>query len=158
MKTRRLASLALAAAVLLGTTGCAFITTQATDIEYNAADGVGFNVADIEVRDALIVANEDGSLGNLSAAVINTADSSSTLTLEYGEVGSSSTARLNVPAGRTLTLGNDGVEPLLLSGLNTMPGAVISVEFTSGDDSRIVLVPVLEGYPYYEDLVPSALR
>jgi ABC-type uncharacterized transport system auxiliary subunit len=40
VNTRRLASVALAAAVVLSTAGCSMISPQATTISYSAADGV----------------------------------------------------------------------------------------------------------------------
>ena len=40
MNSRSLASLALGGLLLLGTTGCAAITHQATTIQYSPADGV----------------------------------------------------------------------------------------------------------------------
>ena len=159
MKTRRLASIALVAAVMLGTAGCTFITPQATDIEYNAADGVGLDVGGVQIRDALIIADESGRVGNFAAAVINTADSSQVLTLEYGPVGNSERTNIRVAAGETLTLGNDDVDPVLLVGLDTQPGAMLDVQFSVGDDSTVVMLPVLDGsLPQYEHLVPSVLR
>ena len=62
MKPRLIASLAIGALVVLGTTGCSMISTQATTITYSAAEGVNVHGAGpLEVRNALIVANEDGS-------------------------------------------------------------------------------------------------
>ena len=40
MKSRLIASLALGALVVFGTTGCAMLSTQATTLEYSPADGV----------------------------------------------------------------------------------------------------------------------
>ncbi len=39
MKTRLIASIALGAAVVLGTTGCNILAPQATTIDYSASDG-----------------------------------------------------------------------------------------------------------------------
>lgn len=152
MNTRRLAPLALVGALLLGTTGCTFVTDQATLTEYNPGDGVGFSVGDLKVRDALIIADEQGALGNFSAAVINDADRSQTLTLTW-DGGS---ADIDVNAGQTLTLGFDGDEPKLLEDLGTPPGALASIEFSDGSQSTLATIPVLDGgLEHYRDLVPD---
>lgn len=161
MKTRRLASLALvAAAALFGTTGCTFITHQATTIPYNAADGVGFEIGNaIQVRDALIVADEEGRLGNLIGAIINSTDSAQTIEIEYGPVGDSTTERVRVGAGEILTLGHAGEAPLLLVDIDTKPGAMMPVSFAADGQQTLALLPVLDGtLPQYADLVPSAQR
>ncbi len=55
--------------------------TQATTIPYSAAEGVNVRGSGpLQVRNALIVANEDGSEGNFVAAIVNQTDESHTLT------------------------------------------------------------------------------
>lgn len=151
---RLVAAVALSAAVVLGTTGCTFMTHQATTIEYPASDGV--NVAttggDVVVRNAFIIADEDGTAGNLVAAFINEGDKSATLDIDVaGEQLS-----FRVPAGERVSLGADE-EPLLIENLGVKPGATVEVLFVSGDgDVEPVHVPVLDGtLPEYADLVPS---
>ena len=71
MKSRLFASLAVGAAVVLGTTGCNLVAPQATTIDYSASDGV--NVPEsgpLQVRNALIVADEEGTVGNFVAAIV----------------------------------------------------------------------------------------
>src|SRR5690606_37225954 len=66
IKSRLVASVALAVAVAVGTSGCAMVSTQATTIPYSPADGV--NIPDsgpLKVRNVLIVADEEGIDGNL---------------------------------------------------------------------------------------------
>ena len=51
-----------ASTVVLGTTGCSMISPQATTIPYSAADGVNVPASGpLKVRNALFVANEDGT-------------------------------------------------------------------------------------------------
>ncbi|WP_308187553.1 DNA modification methylase [Microbacterium allomyrinae] len=157
-KPRLVASLAIGAALVVGTTGCSMISPQATTIGYAAAEGV--NVPDesgpLEVRNAQIVANEDGSEGNFVAAVINRTDESHTLTIELGEGSSVIPLTLRVPAGATISLGADGEEPLLVEGLDTPPGADIVGFFQSGDGTGVLVsVPVLDGaLDYLAPLAP----
>ena len=156
MKPRLIASLAIGALVVLGTTGCSMISTQATTITYSAAEGVNVHGAGpLEVRNALIVANEDGSEGNFVAAIVNQTDESVTLNMEFGEGGAIKES-IRVPANSVVSLGTEDTEPILLKGLDTPPGADIAGYFQSGDaEGVLVSVPVLDGgLEYLAPLVP----
>ena len=118
MNLRRLiAPIAVGAALVLGTTGCSMISPQATTIEYSAAEGVNvYASGPLDVRNVFIVANEDGSAGNLVAAIVNQTDESHTLRIELGEGDSSQSFTQTVPARSTVSLGADGEEPILVDG------------------------------------------
>ncbi|MCE7481738.1 DNA modification methylase [Microbacterium profundi] len=155
MKSRLVASAAISALVLLGATGCTFITPQSTEIAYSASDGV--NIADsdgpLEIRNAMIIATEDGATGNLIAAIVNPTDKPATLTVEIEGLDP---LTLRVGAGDTVSLGANA-EPLRIDDLDTMPGATIKIYFQSGDATGTAAdVPVLDGaLSYYADLVPQ---
>ena len=155
MKSRLVASAAISALVLLGATGCTFISPQATKIEYAASDGVNVSDADgpIDVRNVFVVATEDGSVGNLIGAIVNPTDERATLTIT---LPGSDTFTITVPAGDSISLGADA-EPLRIVDLDTMPGATIEIHFQSGDSTGVkAAVPVLDGsLSYYADLVPE---
>ncbi|MFJ2370921.1 DNA modification methylase [Microbacterium sp. NPDC087665] len=155
MKLRLVASAALSALVLLGATGCTFISPQATKIEYAASDGVNVSDADgpIDVRNVFVVATEDGSVGNLIGAIVNPTDERATLTIS---LPGSDTFTITVPAGDSISLGANA-EPLRIVDLDTMPGATIEIHFQSGDSTGVkAAVPVLDGsLSYYADLVPE---
>ncbi len=152
---RLVAVAALGAALVLGTTGCTFMTHQATTIPYSASDGVnvGSTGGPIEVRNALVIADEDGAVGNLVAALINTGDKSANLTISVADEQLS----VRIPAGETFSLGGDE-DPLRIDGLDSKPGSTVEMLFSSGDDAEAepVQVPVLDGtMPYYSDLTPE---
>jgi len=155
VKSRLVASAAISALVLLGATGCTFITPQSTEIAYSASDGV--NIADsdgpLEIRNAMIIATEDGATGNLIAAIVNPTDKPATLTVEIEGLDP---LTLRVGAGDTVSLGANA-EPLRIDDLDTMPGATIKIYFQSGDATGTAAdVPVLDGaLSYYADLVPQ---
>lgn len=159
MNSRRLiASISVGAALVLGTTGCSMISPQATTIQYSAAEGVNiYDGGPLDVRNAYIVATEDGSTGNFVAAIVNDTDDSHTLRIELGEGGSTIPFTVRVPARTTLSLGADGEDPILVEGLDTLPGADIPGYFQSGDeDGSLISVPVLDGeLPYLAPLVPT---
>ncbi|MFK4760522.1 DNA modification methylase [Microbacterium sp. ZW T5_45] len=155
MKSRLVASAALSALVLLGATGCTFISPQATTINYSASDGV--NVSDesgpIVVRNAFIVANEDGSVGNFVAALVNQTGERETLTIS---IDGFDPFTVTIPANGRISLGADE-EPLRIVDLDTQPGATIEMHFQSGETTGAKAeVPVLDGsLSYYKDLVPE---
>lgn len=155
MKPRLVATAALSALVLLGATGCTFITPQSTTIEYSASDGV--NVADtngpIDIRNVFVIATEDGAVGNLIAAAVNPTNESATLTVT---VAGSESFTVTVPAGETVSFGANE-EPVRIDGLDTKPGATVEMHFQSGDSPGVISeIPVLDGsLSYYSDLVPS---
>ncbi len=155
-KTSRLvAAVAVGLAVALGSTGCSMISPQATTIEYSPSDGVNVpSSGPLLVRNAFIVADESGSTGNFIAAIIN--DTDSTETLNMGLNGQRAT--VTVPARTVVSLGVDGVEPLLIQGLDSAPGTDVSVAFQSGDGEGVEFsVPVLDGtLPEYAPFVPKS--
>lgn len=154
MNTRRLAPVALAVAVLLGATGCSMVSPQATTIEYSPADGVSIpSSGPLKVRNALLIADESGSSANFLAAIVNDTDEAETLNV--GVDGRTEAVR--VPARSVVSLGFDGADPILFSGLDTRAGADLDVSFQSGDGEAVVhSVPVLDGtLDYLADFVPE---
>ncbi|MDR6867575.1 hypothetical protein J2Y69_002179 [Microbacterium resistens] len=155
MKSRLAASLAITAAVIVGTSGCAMIAPQATTIQYSASDGVNVSGSGpVVVRNAFIVANEEGTAGNLVAGLVNESDKGVTLTVQAEGVPSQT---LDLGAGKTMSLGGDEHKPLRLDGTDFTPGATVGVYFQSDDEKGVLAqVPVLDGtLPYYAGLVPS---
>jgi len=155
VNTRRLAPVALAAAVLLGVTGCAMISPQATTIPYSPADGVNIPASGpLKVRNALFVADESGENANFLAAIVNDTDSAQTLLV--GVDGANKSVR--VPARSSVSLGFDGAKPLLFEGIDTPAGSDVAVTFQSGDGEGVEkAVPVLDGtLDYLADFVPAS--
>nr|WP_314844912.1 DNA modification methylase [uncultured Microbacterium sp.] len=154
MKSRLVASAALSALVLLGATGCTFITPQSTEIQYSASDGVNvFDDSPIDVRNAMIIATEDGSTGNFVAAIVNPTDEKATLTVTIEGLDP---LTVTVPAKGRISLGATE-EPLRIEDLDVTPGSTVEMHFQSGDAAGTkTQVPVLDGtLSYYSDLVPS---
>lgn len=152
---RLIASLAVGGALVLTTTGCSMISPLATTIPYSAAEGTNVHGSGpLEVRNALIVANEDGSEGNFVAAIVNQTDDSQTLNIEIGEDGPTLTVK--VPANSTVSLGSDEDEPLLVEDLDALPGTDVTTFFQSGDAEGVLAsVPVLDGsLDYLSALAP----
>lgn len=157
MKSRFVAAVALSAAVILGTSGCAMLAPQATTIPYSPADGLNIpeNGAPLIIRNALVV-TDTGATGNLVAAVVNMTDQAATLTVQVGEGSAASTLTLDVPANTVKSLGAN-TQPLRIDNLNAKPGSTVKIAFQSGDTAPVVsAVPVLDNAEkYYNGLVPT---
>jgi len=153
VKLRIVASIALGAALTLGAAGCSMIAPQATTIDYSASDGVNIPPSGpLDVRNAMVIADESGTAGNFIAAIVNDTDEPQTLVFGFGD----DTTTLRVPARERISLGVDGEEPILLEDIDTLPGATLPMSFQSGDGEGVrTEVPVLDGLlPYYTEFVP----
>lgn len=71
MKTRIASSLALAAVIALGATGCGLFAPQGTTDPYAPSDGIEASFADLDVRNLLLVAAEDGRHFNVVFTAVN---------------------------------------------------------------------------------------
>nr|WP_218844856.1 DNA modification methylase [Microbacterium pseudoresistens] len=148
--------MAISALVIVGSSGCAMISPQATTIHYSASDGVNVpGDGPVDVRNAFFVVNEDGTIGNFVAGLVNTTDQPVTLSIEVDGLPAE---KIRLGADDVISLGGTDEEPLRFAGIDAEPGSTISVYFQSGDAEGVVTeVPVLDGtLPYYADLVPTA--
>lgn len=154
MKARLIASVVLAASVVLGTSACNLVSPQTTTKQYDASDGVSGRVGDLKIRNAVIITG-DGTDGNLLVAVTNEGGAHA-LTIQYGE-DDSDTVETLIPKESTVSFGADGEEPLLLEGIDAEPGSLLTVFFQYGEETGVeLLVPVLDGaLPEYSEFVPS---
>ncbi|MCR2791773.1 DNA modification methylase [Microbacterium sp. zg.Y625] len=153
VKSRLLASLALGAAVVVGATGCNMLAPQATTIAYSPSDGVNVPApGPVDVLNAMVIANEDGSAGNFIAAFVNTSlePQEITVAVQNGEA-----EIIELAAGESVSLGVD-VEPILFTDLGVPAGATVPMAFQTGMESGTVAeIPVLDGaLPYYTEFEP----
>ncbi len=154
MNSRALASIALGAAVLLGTTGCSMISPQATKIEYAAAEGINVPSASgpVDIRNLYFVVGEDDSASLIGAFVNPTGeDQRALLSIADGE-----NLVVEVPAGDVVSYGVE--EHKTVESFTAKPGSMVEVAFTSGEgQTTTVGVPVLDGtLEYLQDSVPTA--
>lgn len=161
MTSRALASIALGAAVILGATGCNMISPQATTIPYSAAEGINIDDASgpVKVRNLFIVADESGENGNLIGNFVNNTDQDHTVTIQINEGADAVNVEVDVDAHSTVVLGgtgDNGEDPVLLEGMNAEVGATVVSYITSGGETVMTHVPVLEEKLHYlEGLAPK---
>ena len=98
MKTRLVTSLALAATVSLALTGCGLIAPQATTDPYSPSDGIEFNIADVEVRNLMLITDADAEQFNVVFVGINNGDSAAQLDFRFESANGSGTASANFRA------------------------------------------------------------
>lgn len=152
---------------LLTATGCGASEEQSPRFEgdpdvyrYSAGDGVNIEgVGPLAVRNVLVVANEEGTEGNLVAAIVNESDADQVLTIEVGEV-SSPQLTIDVPAGETISYGESDslADAPLIENLGAIPGSTVAMTFQAGDADPVTeQVPVLgDCLPYLDGLEPGS--
>ncbi len=156
MKSRLAASIALAAALMVGATGCTFSAEIATEKEYDPSDGVGAEVGELAIRNALLI-GETGEELNLVMTVASAADVDRRLTVQWESEGERVTEAIVVAAGdRTRVGGPEDENQIVISGSGATIGGLVPVFFTYNGAAGVeVLVPVLDGaLPEYELYIP----
>ena len=156
MKSRLTASIALAAALMLGATGCTFSAEIATEKEYDPSDGVGAEVGELAIRNALLIGDTNETL-NLVMTIASSADVDRRLTVQWQANGERVSEAFVVTAGDRTRVGGPADETqILLTGTDATIGGLVPVFFAyTGAEGVEVLVPVLDGsLPEYELYIP----
>jgi hypothetical protein len=154
VRRRAVASVAVAALVLLGTSACNFVAPQATSDMYEPSDGTATTVGDVKVVNALLI-SADGEEANLVANFINKSDSRVRVTLQYKSGSQKVDETITVGPGQVKQVGGDGIE-VMLENIDAKPGDLFPVYLQYGNaEGKQLLVPVLDGtLPEYEALLP----
>jgi hypothetical protein len=151
-----MATVVVAAGILLGTTGCNLYAPQATTIHYDASDGVSGDVGDLAIRNAILL-TEDDENGNLLVHVVNSSAEDVELLVQYEGVDEKVDQTITVPGNSTTEIGVDGGESVAVESPDATAGSLFPVYFQYGDFTGTeLLVPVLDGsLAAYSTLVPS---
>ena len=151
MKARVAASIVLALGLAVGMSGCTLLTPQDTLHIQESAHGVNGKVGSIDIRNAIVVSNAKGSVGNLVVTLVNNDDKAHYVTVHHGSKSES----VAVPAGGVKKVGSG--TRVQFSGLDAKPGSLTDVYFTYAEVTGAQLqVPVLSyTFPGYADYAPS---
>ena len=148
MKTRRIASsLALAAALALGATGCSLIAPQGTLEPYAPSDGVDVTIENIAVRNLLLIADESGENFNVVFTGVNNSADDAIVRITFVNGSNEASADFNLAPGST-SFGNpdSDVAPQLASIAGLRAGATVEAFFeVAGGGETQYKVPVLDG-------------
>lgn len=147
MKNRIAASLALAAALTLGMSGCSLIAHNATAVEYAPSDGVQVSSEGVALRNIMLVADETGDNFNVVFTSVNNTGAPAQVTMNMKSESADSTVDVVIPAGTT-QFGNpesgDDVIMTTLGGLQA--GQTVKTYFTiNGVSDLTEYVPLLDG-------------
>lgn len=155
---RAAASIILAGALLVGTAGCTFITPQATLEKYDPGDGVGVDVGNVQVRNAVAVLGEDGHALSLIVSIVNSGSRSANVDLQYQSSGEKTTITKAVNANDVAAFGNTDEKQIVILNPDVKAGALYPVFVQYGDnEGKVMLVPVFDGTGIYKDLTPPAI-
>jgi hypothetical protein len=161
LKTRRIASsLALAAVLAVGATGCGLAAPQGTTQDYAPSDGIDVNVGTLKVRNLLLIADETGENFNVVFTGVNDGEAPGLLRVVFVSEEASSEASADFLLEPGLTMFGDpngATAPTLVTIPNLKPGATIDAYFEVAGGGEVQRqVPVLDGtLAEYRDLVLS---
>lgn len=148
---RRTASVAAAALLAVGLTGCGAVNQQATTMHYAASDGIVFDVADVEVRNLLLVTNTADEPARAIGSLIN--DTSEPASVELVVDGTST--KIKVPAKTSLKL-EDDENKTVIPQAGAAPGSHVDATLKVGSNSVQESIPVVNGaLPEYRPFLPE---
>ncbi len=148
MKIRIASSIAIAAALALGATGCSLIAPQGTLKPYAPSDGVDVNVEGVDVRNIMLIADETGENFNVVFGAVNLTGAEQELAVTFMNEGTQQArAEFTVPTGNTLFGNPEGDEaPVVVTIPGLQPGATIDAYFQQPGAAEVEhKVPVLDG-------------
>lgn len=154
---RTAGSLVLAGALLLGTAGCTFVSSQATLIEYDPSDGINANVGTVQIRNIVAITNEEGDALSLLVTFINSGDRSANVDLQFETAGERLTVTKPIGGGDVVSYGNEvGQEQIIVLEPGVEAGSLFPVYVQYGDEEgEELLVPVLTAAGPYAELAPA---
>ncbi|WP_066518154.1 hypothetical protein [Curtobacterium ammoniigenes] len=157
MRTRLLGSVAVAAAIVVGASGCEFMTTPDTQQIRQITDGINLQVGSLSVRNALLISNPSGSNARFIATVVNMSNQSEELSIQAKD-NSADQQTVSIPANATVDLAKSAkADQVVFHKVDVKPGDLTKVFFTyPGASGASAGIPVLTGaMAEYATLVPT---
>jgi len=153
------ASAVLATALAIGTTGCTFITQQATLIPYSPSDGIEANLGDVKLRNVIALMSDDGLSASLLITIINDGDVTAFVRMQTVSTSGEQVDFLRpVPSNSVVSFGNTvDDEQLIVSMPDAIAGGLLPVYVQHGTvPGTEMLVPALSAFEeHYKDLKPA---
>lgn len=156
MRARLAASAVLVALLAIGTTGCTFMTPQATTDHYDPSDGIGTTIGDVKVNNALLV-TEDGMSASLVISIQNGSQYGEQVTIQYEDATKTKVNdSIFVNSGSVVSLGANGPSTVILTGIDAPAGSLFPVFIRYGDTTgKQLWLPVLAAEGEYSELAPQ---
>lgn len=157
MKARLVASAVLVALLAVGTTGCTFMTDQATTQHYDPSDGIGTTIGDVKVNNAMLV-TADGKTASLIISLQNSSQFGEQISIQYEDASKTKVdANVYVNSDSVVSLGANGPSTVILTGIDAPAGSLFPVFIRYGDQTgKQLWLPVLAAEGDYADLAPTA--
>lgn len=161
VRRRLVAAAAVAALPLLS--ACATFSPATTLVPYDASDGIGLQLGQIEAANLLVVGSAKGGDGVLSGALVN--KGTDAVTVAISTEGAPTPVTIDVPGQTMVRLTADGTATtagsvgsaatVLVPSLAAPPGAVVTVQLaTRAAGQARVQVPVLPPQHEYATITP----
>ena len=156
MPIRKLAAIAIAASVLIGTTGCTFNSPVASRIEYAPADGSQADLENVKARNFIYLTN--GTQSALTGSIVNSGLEPKVFKIQYTDaaVNEAKEVTFTVNAGQKIDLGYNGGQALAIN-LGGKAGDIVRLSVAEGSGTPIEMrVPVLDGtFDFYKPIIDS---
>lgn len=147
---------ALSALALSALAGCGAGFDATSVAPYAPSDGVQADSGDIRVLNALVVTDDSGTAGTLSAAVVNRGTRPDRLTGVSSPDGSVAVPATDLRGGSAVTLGSGTGVPATLTGLTSRAGQTVTLTFTFERAAPVTLrTLVLPATGPYAGLAPT---
>ena len=155
MNIRKFATVAVAASLLLGTTGCTFMSPIASRIDYAPSDGSQVALENVDARNFIYLSDGKGHAA-LFGSLINKGLNSTSVKLQYTDATTSEKkeAFYTLLPAQKLDFGYNGGSALNFD-LGGKPGQMVNLFIAEGTQTGVLLrVPVLDGtLAEYSELV-----
>jgi hypothetical protein len=146
MNIRKIATVTIAASLMLGTSGCTFFSPIASRIEYTPSDGSQVTLQHVDARNFIYVSDGKGNAA-LIGSLVNRGLTSTNVKLQYTDATSSEKkeAFFTLLPSQKLDFGYNGATALAFD-LGGKPGALVTVFVVAdGEAGKAMNVPVLDG-------------
>ena len=163
MKIRIAASIALAAGLALGVSGCSLFSHNGTEEDYAPSDGVQVTSNNVALRNILLIADEAAENFNVVFTAVNKTGAPAIVQMNFEGENGSALLEFEAPEGVT-SFGNaeEGEDTHVITLRGAELGSTIDTYFTvNGQGDMHEFVPVLDGTlleyaPYVLDEAGSA--
>ena len=155
MAVSKFAAVTIAASMLLGTTGCTFMSPVASRIEYAPADGSQVDLETVKIRNFVYVTN--GTVSAISGSIVNPGLESKIVRIQYTDaaVNEAKEVTFTVNAGQRIDLGYNGGQALAIN-LGGKAGDIVRINVAEGSVTEEMRIPVLDGtFEFYKPVIDS---
>ncbi len=146
MNIRKIATVAIAASLMLSTAGCTFVSPIASRIEYTPSDGSQVTLKHVDARNFIYLSDGKGNAA-LIGSLVNRGLTSTSVKLQFTDATTSEKkeAFFTLLPSQKLDFGYNGASALNFD-LGGKPGSLVTMFVVAdGEAGKAMNVPVLDG-------------